>query len=168
MFVKEDLMPGDSRIWIYQSDREFTTHEVGRLGELALRFVEGWTAHDNALRASFALRYGFFLILMIDEKQALASGCSIDKSVNLVRAIEKDFNVSMLNRQLFAWRKDNAIHVSTREDFEKLIGRGEITPGTIVFNNLVERKYELPGKWELKLKDSWHAQLFHSSFQGIY
>jgi hypothetical protein len=159
MYVPPEMMPGDSRIWIYQSSRKFTPEEITAINNLASAFVTNWTAHDNALRASYEILYDAFFVLMIDEKHASASGCSIDKSLHLVKQIEQECSLSLLDRMRVAFRDKEEIRFANRSEFEKLIGEGSITGETIVFNNLVNHKSELFAGWEVPLNQSWHKSL---------
>ena len=54
MYVNFNTLPQNSRIWIYQADREFTRVEVDLLQENAIAFIEEWTRHGAALKGSFA------------------------------------------------------------------------------------------------------------------
>ena len=113
---------------------------------------------STELKASFEIRYHLFLIIMIDVNHALASGCSIDKSIHFIQKIEKEFSVSLLDRQIFALKQNDKINLISRKDFEKLIDK-EISKDTIVFNNLIQTKIELSSSWEIPVKDSWHASI---------
>src|ERR1043165_8697790 len=108
MYVDSSLMPADARIWIYQANRKLSEQEISSISDRAKEFLENWTAHDNALRASFQLLYGYFLIIMIDKNYEQASGCSIDKSFHFVQKLEKDFNLTLLDRMLFAYKTKDA------------------------------------------------------------
>ena len=119
-------------------------------------FLNSWTAHNQELKASFEIRYHIFLILMIDGKHALASGCSIDKSIHFIQNMERQFSISLLDRQIFALKEAGRINLVKRKDFEKMIEK-EISLDTIVFNNLVQTKHELNTKWEIPIRESWHA-----------
>ncbi len=152
-------MPSYSRVWIYQADRQFTKGEEDKISNRAKSFLESWTAHNQELKASFEIRHHLFLILMIDQKHALASGCSIDKSFHFIQEIEKEFSVSLLDRQIYAIRENENINLVKRKDFDKMIRTGEINGETVVFNNLVETKSELETKWELPVRESWHGAL---------
>lgn len=156
MFVEIEKMPDDARVWVYQSNREFTKEEEEKLSFLTKGFLNTWTAHNQELKASFEIRYHIFLILLIDGKHALASGCSIDKSIHFMQNIEKQFSISLLDRQIFALKEDGKINLLKRKDFEKMIEK-EISLDTIVFNNLVQTKHELNTKWEIPIRESWHA-----------
>ena len=156
MYIEIEKMPEDARVWVYQSNRELTTEEVEKISFLTKEFLNTWTAHNQELNASFEIRYHIFLIVMIDGKHALASGCSIDKSIHFIQNIERQFTISLLDRQIVALKEDGKINLLKRKDFEKMIEK-EISLDTIVFNNLVQTKHELNTKWEIPIRDSWHA-----------
>src|SRR5437868_414127 len=96
-------MPADARVWVYQSNRELTGTETKTIAEKTAAFADKWTAHNQALRAAFEIRYNRFLILMIDEKEAMASGCSIDSSVHFIQSLEKEFHINFFDRMLFSF-----------------------------------------------------------------
>jgi len=123
-------------------------------------FTTGWTAHNNQLKAKGEIRYNRFLILTVDETQAGASGCSIDKSVHFIKRIEAEFGINLLDRFNLAYREGNEVLSVPRHDFEELLKQGSIHTKTIVFNNMVQNVNELQTKWEVPFKDSWHIQLF--------
>ncbi|RCH54199.1 ABC transporter ATPase [Mucilaginibacter hurinus] len=151
-----------SRVWIYQANRQLTEAELPRLQAALDNFVQTWTAHNNQLKAKAEIRYNRFLILIVDEAQAGASGCSIDKSVRFMEQLEQQFGISLFDRFNLAYRKGDEILSVPRHDFEELIKQGIITKDTIVFNNLVQNVAELETKWEVPFKESWHIQLFAS------
>ena len=66
----------NSRVWVYQADRELTNDEVLQAQILLDNFTTGWTAHSNQLKAKGEVRYNRFFILIVDESQAGASGCT--------------------------------------------------------------------------------------------
>jgi len=150
----------NSRVWVYQANRKLTDTEVQDIQVRLNDFATGWTAHNNQLKARAEVRYNRFLILIVDETQAGASGCSIDKSVNFVKQIEKEFNITLLDRFNLAYREGNEVLSAPRHDFEEMLKQGAINTNTVVFNNMVQNLNELQTKWEVPFKDSWHAQLF--------
>jgi hypothetical protein len=150
----------NSRVWIYQSDKELTTAQVQQLQQQLNSFTTGWTAHNNQLKAKAEIRYNRFIILVVDEGQAGASGCSIDKSVNFMKQIEKQFDISLFDRFNLAYRSGNEIFSVPRDTFEELLKQKNIDKDTVVFNNMVQNLKELETKWEVPFRDSWHIRLF--------
>lgn len=149
-----------SRVWIYQSDRKFTsTEETEILNKLAA-FTNQWKAHGNELLAKAEIRYGFFIILTVDESQAGVTGCSIDSSVRLIKEIEQEYHVDLFNRFNIAYKVNGEVVVNSKEDFETLVDIKQVTPETIVFNNMVQNLAELESKWEVPFQNSWHSTVF--------
>jgi len=150
----------NSRVWVYQVNRKLSDNEVEELKVLLNSFTTGWTAHNNQLKAKAEIRYNRFLILIVDESQAGASGCSIDKSVHFMQQVETKFNINLFDRFNLAYREGNEILSAPRREFEELLKQGSINTNTIVFNNMIQNLAELNSKWEVPFKDSWHIQLF--------
>jgi hypothetical protein len=149
-----------SRVWVYQSDRKFTsTEEIEILNKLA-SFTNQWKAHGNELLAKAEIRYGFFIILTVDESQAGVTGCSIDSSVRLIKEIEQEYHVDLFNRFNIAYKVNGEVVVNSKEDFETLVNIKQVTPETIVFNNMVQNLKELESKWEVPFQNSWHSTVF--------
>lgn len=149
-----------SRVWIYQSNRLFKAEELSLLHNKLSAFTQSWTAHNQELKAAYEIRYNCFIILIVDETQASASGCSIDKSTHLMKEIEQELNVNLFDRFQLAWKDSDEIKITDRTHFEKLISEGAINKETIVYNNLVNSLEQLNTAWEIPLKDSWHARVF--------
>ncbi|QIL40792.1 ABC transporter ATPase [Pedobacter sp. HDW13] len=149
-----------SRVWIYQSDRKFSSIEENQILNKLAAFTNQWKAHGNELLAKAEIRYGFFIILTVDESQAGVTGCSIDSSVRLIKEIESEYHVDLFNRFNIAYRIDDEVKVQGKEDFETLVNIKQITPETIVFNNMVQTLADLESKWEVPFKNSWHSTVF--------
>ena len=154
-----------SRVWIYQSDRKLTDEQTAQIQQHLDAFTTQWTAHNNQLNAKAEVRYNRFLVLIVDETQAGASGCSIDKSVHFMQQIEQKFGINLFDRFNLAYREGAEVLSLPRNGFEEKLKQGEINSNTIVFNNLVQNVKELETKWEVPFKDSWHIQLFRDLVQ---
>ena len=149
-----------SRVWIYQSDKELSAEQSAQILDEMSSFAAEWTAHNHQLKAKAEIKYNRFLILVVDETQAGASGCSIDKSVNFMKKLEQQFDLNLFDRFNMAYREGEKVLSAPRHEFEELLKAGKINTGTIVFNNLVQDIQQLETKWEVPFKDSWHIQLF--------
>ncbi len=161
MFVPLSEMPGTSRIWIYQADRFFTEQEACALSDSLVAFCENWTAHQKTLRASAQLLHRCMFILAVDEQQQEASGCSVDKSVNFLHAVEVELGVGLFDRYGVAWRdEENGLHLASKEEFELLVRKEIVHAETLVFNNLIQTVGQLKTEWEIPFSKSWHSRLY--------
>ncbi len=149
-----DLSP-DARVWIYQSGRKLNEMEkklvLGKLEE----FLDQWTAHGDQLQASASLYYDAFLVIAVEEKEVEASGCSIDKSVDFIRHLEKELNTTFLDRKKIAFLTNDEIHFETLELVKSQIKAGKIGKDNIIFNNLVRTRAQMESGWKIPLKESW-------------
>ncbi|MBK1440852.1 ABC transporter ATPase [Parapedobacter sp. ISTM3] len=148
------------RIWIYQADRQILEREKAYILEKLEAFTSQWKAHGKALAAHAEIRHDWFVIIMVDDTVAPPTGCSIDKSVHLLKEIEQEIGISLFDRMRVAYRHPDGIKVVPRAEFERLIATGEVTDDTPVFNNLVASYPDLADKWEVPLRESWHAKVF--------
>src|ERR1700743_72471 len=142
----------NSRVWIYQADRELNNNEVTELQQQLNSFTQSWTAHNNQLKAAAEIRYNRFIVLVVDESQAGASGCSIDKSVRFVKEIEAQFGINLLDRFNLAYKEGSEVLSAPRHAFEEMIKQSRINTDTIVYNNMVQNLAELNTKWEQPFK----------------
>ncbi len=161
MFVPIDEMPENARIWIYQTDRFLTEQEASALTDSLITFCEHWTAHKKNLKASAALFHRCLLVLAVDETQQEASGCSVDKSVNFLHAVEEELGVGFFDRYSVAWKNEEGeLQLSNKEEFETLVRQEVIQAETLVFNNLIQTIGQLRTNWEIPFSKSWHSRLF--------
>jgi hypothetical protein len=154
-------MPANARVWVYQSNTILTDAQVATIAQKGNDFINGWAAHGAALNASFDILYKRFIIIGVDEKQAQASGCSIDKSLAFIKSLEQEFQLQLLDRMQVAYRKADTIEVCSLKEFEKLANNGAVTAATIVFNNMITTKGEFDSGWEVPLKESWQSRVLN-------
>ncbi len=150
----------NARLWIYQSDRILNNDEVNAIQKILNEFTSEWQAHGHALAALGEVIHSQFIVLSVDEQIAGATGCSIDKSVNLMKEIEQQFGINLFDRFRIAFRQDQDIINCSKEEFEKLVKSGKITASTPVFNNLINTRKELHSNWEIPFSQSWHSKVF--------
>lgn len=148
--------PDSSRVWIYQSDRNFEISELEGLLKSCGQFANTWTAHNQKLKAEVFVMFERFICLVADESVAGASGCSIDSSVRFIQNLEKEYQISFMNRMLMAYlspdQQVNTIHLN---DLGTALKSGQVNENIIVFNNLVANLGDMKQSWMLPLGESW-------------
>lgn len=160
MYIPFEEMSPNSRIWIYQADRQITEEEEHQIEHSAKEFLEGWAAHGNPLNSSFAVLHNKFLVISVDESYNMASGCSIDASVALVRRLEEQLNLNFFDRSKVAFLLNGEIFESSMADLKELISEGKINSETITFNNLVANVNELNNQWKMPAGETWLKRYF--------
>jgi len=152
-----DLSPS-SRIWIYQANRSFTDEEISKISKDIETFLEAWVAHGNDLHTSYLIKYKRFIIISVDESQSSATGCSLDRMVHFIQALEEEYNVDLLDKMNVSYKHGEYLAYKNLLDFKKMVKNKAVNANTVVFNNLVATKQEFEEYWEVPLKDSWHAR----------
>ncbi len=153
-------MPNRSKVWIYQSDRNLTDIEIGEIRKKSAMFLIDWSSHGNMMVATIDVLHNRFIVVLVDEDAASASGCGIDKSVRFIQQLEKDYLLNLFDRMLVTFRDENGIIRGTKlQEFEQLVEKGVLNGETIVFNNIVGSKEEMLSLWEVPMKKSWHARM---------
>ncbi|WP_405607198.1 ABC transporter ATPase [Polaribacter sp. Asnod1-A03] len=160
MFTEYKNLPDNSRVWIYQSDREFTSNEIAFITEKAVEFINQWTRHGDDLKGSFTIKYNQFLVLAVDESFNNVSGCSIDSSVRFIQGLENELNLDLMDKMNVTFKDSENINLVKLADFQKFAKAEKITSETIVFNNMVNTKADFERNWEVPAKESWHKRFF--------
>lgn len=161
MQISFDKLSDSSRLWVYQAQRPFTTSELTKITDLTEQFIASWEAHGHPLAASYEIRYNQFLIISVDESYNGATGCSIDASVGLVRTIEAEVGVSMLDRSQIAFLEDNQVIMESLASLKNAVTSGKLTKEVPVFNNSVSSLKDYKEKWLVPAGESWMARYFH-------
>ena len=158
MFTEYTNLPNNSRVWIYQADREFSIEEVEHISAKALLFIDQWTRHGDDLKGSFTIKYNQFLILAVDEGFNNVSGCSIDASVRFVQELEKELRIDLMNKMNVSFKDGDNVNIVKLSDFQQFAKDKKITAETVVFNNMVNTKEDFETKWEVPATQSWHSR----------
>jgi len=138
------------RIWIYLCDKKIVGDLFNSIANECTLFINEWNAHGSKLDSSFKILYEHFLVFEVNEELHQASGCSIDKQLQLVKKLEKDFNISLLNRLLVAYRLNNEIIVKTAGEVKQAVKNNLLSSDTITFDisitdsELFETEFEKP------------------------
>ncbi|MEX6626101.1 ABC transporter ATPase [Tenacibaculum salmonis] len=158
MFTEYSNLPSNSRVWIYQSDREFNIEEIEYICAKAILFIDNWTRHGDDLKGSFTVKYNQFLVLAVDENVTSVSGCSIDSSVRFIKELENELKVDLMNKMNVSFKDGDFINIVKLSEFQQFAKTKKITSETVVFNNMVNTKEDFETKWEVTADKSWHKQ----------
>lgn len=153
-------LPAHTRVWVYQSNRPLTDVETQTISKLGIEFVNGWASHGNELQAAFTVFHNRFVVIFVDEKQAMASGCSIDSSVKFIQDLGEQLVVDFFDRMIICYKVDDEIHQARLADIPALVNNAVLGPKTKVFNNLVASRVELEQSWLMEMGESWMKRYF--------
>ena len=155
MIVDFKNMPDDSRIWIYQSNRDFNELEIGIINDKTTSFLDNWQAHGKDLECSYSIIDKRFIIIAVNESFNPIGGCSIDFSLQLIKDISNTIGIDLLNRLVVNLKIDNKLESLSLGDLKNKIKDGDFSPETIIFNTAINSKSELLNNFEIDIKSSW-------------
>ena len=158
MLVNFDVLPENSRIWIYQSNRSFSEVELEDISSKLIVFLQSWSAHGSDLQAGFEIKYKRFIVIALDQEKQSATGCSIDASVQFIQALETLYSVDLMDKMNVSYKQGEYVAYKTLTDFKKMAKDKAVSKNTIVFNNLVNSKGEDQEFWEVPASESWHSR----------
>ena len=150
-----------TKVWVYQSSREFSQEEVQQLEQVLNHFVSGWNAHGEQLDSQYKIMDNQFIVLFVDESNHGASGCSIDSSVQNIKKIEQDFNCNLTDKGLVGYKDGKGkTQIISFKDVRLAIMTGKINEDTVIYNNSISTFKEFENNWQIKAKDSWLSRFF--------
>lgn len=156
--ASSDVLPAHARVWVYKSATPFTPEQRALVLERGRAFAGSWAAHGAPLDASVEVLYDHFVVIGVDERQAQASGCSIDKSVQFIQALERELGLPLTDRMVVVYEREGALRTCRVAEVEGLVERGELTGDTIVLDDLVSTKADLDARFRVPLRASWMAR----------
>ncbi len=159
MYVEFDTLTDRARIWMFQSTIRLELEQIRHVSRRLMDFLDEWYAHGKNLWASFTILYEHFIVIGLEESSHSATGCSIDKLLHLIQSLEKEVNISLLDRMKVAFRNGGIIQTLDINIFRKGLEKGVYDGSTVVFNNMLETKGQLQNEWEIAVKDSLHKEL---------
>lgn len=144
-----------TRIWIYTAERFLSDDEQAAITQVGNVFVDSWASHGTPLKAAVQVLNNAHIIIAVDEEQAGASGCSIDKSMAFIQGLEKQLAVNLTNRMLLVYKGKDGLGISKLNNLDTLLQEGVITGDTLVFDPLVDTLQSFQEGFQIPLKDSW-------------
>ncbi|MCC6383608.1 MAG: hypothetical protein LC117_02210 [Bacteroidia bacterium] len=157
MYIPFDQLPSDSKIIISQASEPLNDELEKNIMNQVVPFLENWTAHNNTLRASGIILHHLFLIISVDKNFNDISGCSIDTLFRFIQGLEKEFNISLLNRNIVAYQIQGQIELMPLTSFRQSLKNGKLPSDTQFFNNVIQLKSELENNWLTQVNKSWIA-----------
>lgn len=139
--------PDSSQVWIYGANRYFTDQEEALVQQAMNEFTADWAAHGAELRATSAILFKNFIVIVADENIAKASGCSIDSSVRFIKEIGSKLKIDFFNRLYMLIEKDGELK---RVHFSDLSDHSDWN----VFNPLVKTLGEMKLNWIIPVSES--------------
>jgi hypothetical protein len=155
MYVPFNSLPDTSRLWVYQADKPFDNEQKAIIKEVLTVFTTNWEVHGKPMRGSYDILDNYFVILAADESFNSASGCSIDDSVRVIRALGERLSVDFFNRNNVFFRLSDDVAIVPLAEVKKRIELKSLDENSLFFNTLIKVKSDLTDQWLIPISVSW-------------
>ena len=93
----------DSRVWIYQSNRPFDEQEMKGIEEQLHQFYTQWISHNRPVKGWAGVLFDQFIVIVGDDTMDRLCGSAVDNSIRLIKSMERQYSVSLMDRMLLAF-----------------------------------------------------------------
>lgn len=155
-FKNPERITGDSKIYVYQSKRDFEPEEAESIEHELDRFVAGWNRKPNVDFADYSLFENHFIIIAVVRNRNSDIDCSLDTPANnVIRKLDKTLDLGLVRPMQISYRTDGKIHTVSLSAFRQLLSESEVGEDVTVFHTGVYSLDEFDRSWELPLNRSW-------------
>lgn len=155
MLVDYTNISDNARVFIYPCNRKFYPQEIELLTQKITDFIANWKQEDTMFKVSYQFLYSRFIIFLINESSALTNK-DVDKQVAFILQLQQEYEVELLDKMNVCFKQGEFVQYKEIKEFKKLLKNKSVNDKTIVFDNLVQTKYELENYWEVPITESWY------------
>ena len=153
MLVEFDILPDESKIWIYASEHKLTDKQQRYILNSIYDHLREWEAHKVPLTAGVKILENHFIVVALDDRKNGASGCSIDTLQHQIQQIENNLSISLLNRLNVFCIVDDAIVCIPYVDLENNVNKD-----TLFYDLTIQNKSQICSFLK-PISEGWCAKL---------
>jgi len=154
MLTNYQNLSDEAKVFLYPSSRKFYANELEELEDKIKTFISKWTNYST----SFKIKYSRFILFFVEENVDLSTEM-LDTLAQFILQLEKEYKVVLLDKVNVCFKQGEYVQYQEMKRFRELIKKRSISKKTIVFNNLIQTKYDFENDWEVSIKDSWLSYL---------
>ena len=158
MFVDFTSLSGAAKVWIYPSSRRFYPNEVDEIEEKIKNFISTWKREDEKLKCSYQFLHKRFIIIAADDEKYSITNQDLSRQVAFILALQSTYKIELLDRMNVCFKQGNYVQYKALTEFKKLLKNRAVSPKTIVFDNIISRKYDFENCWERTVEESWYSR----------
>jgi len=164
MLVPFSILPGYARVWVFQCTEPLNENQIISLQKAMSEFCKSWQSHGKELEAGFIVSKGHFLIIGVNEDNKDASGCSIDKLFQYLKAWQIEQNLDFFDRESIGILKGEQIHFEPLKTIKNQLAEGIITYNQLIINILVDDKEKFEKHFYIPIIESWIKEVYPKVF----
>jgi len=155
MLTTYELLGPEAKTLIYPGSRNFYVDELPELEEALIRFCEELEGNEICFR----VQYNRFIVFLVSENTPLDLD-GHNALVAFLQKLEKRFDIVLLDKVNVSFKQGQYVQMKEIPDFKKLIKNKGVSKKTIVFDHMINTKFEYKNSWEVPAGESWLSHLF--------
>lgn len=155
MLIHYKELSEEAKVWVYPSSRKFYPQELDELTKKLTNFVANWKKEDENFKASYQFLHNRFIIFLTEENAKLTN-VDIDQQVAFILQLQQEYDIELLDKMNVCFKQGEFIQYKTVKEFKTLLKSKSVNNKTVVFDNLIQTKFELENYWELPITESWY------------
>ena len=160
MHVPFEQLSIHSKVWIYACQTPFTDEQISIISNELGLFTDAWQAHGVELKASYEIKHNHFIVIGVDESHHAPSGCSIDKSVQVIKSIESQLRIDLMNRLVVYVLQNNSVKTYAAGKLSSAIQDGSLHADSQVFDNTITSFSNYRNEWLKPAQETWLHRYF--------
>lgn len=155
MQVDYQNLADQAKVFLYPSSRKFYPQEMDHLHEKISSFLD-----ENFLdfNVYFKIVYQRFIVFFIDTNQVLPITL-LDKLASFILDLEKEYDIILLDKINICFKQGDYVQYQDMKKFRTLLKNKSVSKNTIIFNNMIQNKFDYENHFETPLSESWLAHL---------
>ncbi|MBP6456032.1 MAG: hypothetical protein KA275_04815 [Chitinophagaceae bacterium] len=145
----------DSKVWIFQSNRNHTEIECEEINMQLHNFYSQWQSHGKDVKGWAEILFQRFVVVIADENISDVSGCSTDGMTRIIKSFENQYAVNFFDRLMLSFYIKEKVETLPLNQVKYALENGILKTDTLFFNHLVDNKQKLETEWLVPLDKSW-------------
>lgn len=149
-----------ARLFVYTADETLSVNELSSFSNDLNNFISAWKAHGTHLNSSFMFIANRVLLIVVDEEDQTATGCSID-SLNrfLQNSSQNWFTRNWVLHKSNSKELNSQWTATDLQEFHSKCKSGEISLEEYVLNTTVLTLADARQNLIQTVSESWHSQM---------
>ena len=155
MLVSYESLSEEARIFIYPGSRKFYPNELPLIEEKLKNFRVSFEGAELA----YEIKYDRFLVFIVSDGTPL----DLDHQntlVDFIQHLEREFEIILLDKVNVCFKQGEYVQLKEVSDFKKLVKSKGVSKKTVVFDLMINTKYEYEQFFEVPAEESWVSHFF--------
>jgi hypothetical protein len=155
MLVNYESLSEEARVFIYPGSRKFYPNELPVIEEKMKDFCVSFEGAE----LSYEIKYDRFLVFIVSDDTHL----DLDHQntlVEFIQHLEREFEIILLDKVNVCFKQGEYVQLKEIPDFKKLVKSKGVSKKTVVFDLMINTKYEYEQFFEVPAEQSWVAHFF--------